>query len=226
MTNSPANTVAIAIFAKTIGLSSVKTRLAKTIGQQKAEQFYQLSLECTQASLQPLVETASIYWALAEEEATELSQWQTFNTLWTGDGGLDQRLHHVYSTLKQRYDTVILIGSDCPTLHTSTIKEAIERLQLNPQQHIIGPCEDGGFYLFASTHALDKSLWLNVQYSQSDTRLQLIQQLKRTSTQTIYLLPSHYDIDTLPELQQLKDSNHLQNTQSQHALRTWLENNI
>ena len=62
---------AIAIFAKTIGLSPVKTRLAVSIGQDKAEQFYRLSIACIEDVLRAVVsENPSIFphWVLAEEE--------------------------------------------------------------------------------------------------------------------------------------------------------------
>ncbi|MPV85787.1 TIGR04282 family arsenosugar biosynthesis glycosyltransferase [Ostreibacterium oceani] len=84
--------VALAIFAKTIGLSPVKTRLAETIGEKKATEFYAKSLaavaqvvqEAVQIVAQPAAQTAAQkitargqieaivpYWAVAEAEAVK-----------------------------------------------------------------------------------------------------------------------------------------------------------
>ncbi len=42
---------AIAIFVKTPGLSPVKTRLAATIGEEKAKEFYLLSLKAVEKTV-------------------------------------------------------------------------------------------------------------------------------------------------------------------------------
>ncbi len=54
--------IAIAIFVKTPGVSPLKTRLAASLGQEKALHFYKLSLKCIISTLE---ETAiNPYWAV------------------------------------------------------------------------------------------------------------------------------------------------------------------
>jgi len=99
--------IAIATFAKTIGLSKVKTRLAKSIGDENAEAFYRLSVSAVREVLQKTQEqNPSIFphWALGEEEAVDLEQWRSFPCLWTGEGGLGTRLSNVSSMLLNDHD--------------------------------------------------------------------------------------------------------------------------
>jgi len=48
--STPNHATAIAIFAKTPGLSPVKTRLAKSLGQVAAENAYRLSVAAKQSN--------------------------------------------------------------------------------------------------------------------------------------------------------------------------------
>lgn len=218
-------TISIAVFAKTPALTPVKTRLAASIGTDKATQFYQHSLNCTAAMLRQLQDRQpdiNIFWAVAEEEHQKDILWQNKNTLWTGPGDLGQRLHHVYQHLKKQSDIVILLGSDCPQLSSQSLINAINILQQAHQHTVIGPAEDGGFYLFASDLDIQSSSWMNTRYSENSTREQLIDQLN----QPVHLLEHAFDIDTLIELQQLHTCLRLRNQKKlsnpQQQLLNWL----
>ena len=90
---------AVAIFVKTPGLSPLKTRLAASIGQEKAHEFYNLSLNAIRETLTTL--DISPYWAIAEKEALNDPMWQDYNRLHTGDGNLGVIQHtHLSKTLK------------------------------------------------------------------------------------------------------------------------------
>jgi len=219
--------IALAIFAKTIGFSVVKTRLAESIGIQKAEEFYQLCLN----SIEELVLNIQVkyrgllipYWAIAENQAIDKPQWQTFNSIWTGNGGLGERLDNVYSQLLKNHDYVMLIGTDSPQLQPEFFNNALEHIIKN-RELVIGPCTDGGFYLFGGGIEIDRSIWVNTQYSQSDTMNQLIENLK---PQTPHLLPLQQDVDVLEDIYTL--SNILENSKisaSQTKLRNWIGENI
>lgn len=229
MHNTQAN-IGIAIFAKTPALSPVKTRLAADIGHTKATAFYQLSLACAKEcalDVQQQREKTQIYWALAEEQAPNLHQWKIdqpyVQPLWTGEGDLGQRLFSIYDQLLKQHDIVILIGSDSPHLSSTTLIEAIHHLQHKPDDVVIGPCEDGGFYLFAARTPISQQSWTAVTYSQHDTRQQLMQQIH----QTIHLLEQNFDIDTVIELEQLKnqlliDRVTQNDTKAQKRLKHWI----
>ena len=160
---------AIAIFVKTPSLSPVKTRLAEGISKEKALEFYQLSLRCVQETLKSA--DAVPYWAVAEEDGLSDPLWQAFTALWTGEGRLGERQHHIYETLLQKHDRVLLIGADAPQLSKDILEQAIVELDTN--DFVIGPARDGGYYLFGGRISTEQKIWSSVPWSTSMTRERL-----------------------------------------------------
>lgn len=222
---------ALAIFAKTIGLSPVKTRLAADISRVDAEAFYALSVEAIGQIAENLqkqkTDTLTPYWALAEKEALDHPGWQQFKTLWTGEGDLGKRLHTIYNGLQNTHDYVMLIGTDSPQLEPKLLSDAVKRWKKNPKSCIIGPCPDGGFYLFLSAMPIPEHVWTNVVYSQTTTLQQLIDQLERTGI-SVELFTPQGDVDTAndlnPLLDALKTSSDL--LPAQRQLYSWLQSRI
>ena len=212
---------ALAIFAKTKGLSPVKTRLAADIGTDLAEAFYDLSVAATAemalATQQQSHNAVEPYWALAESHAIDAPQWQMLNTLWTGDGDFGLRLHRVYSTLLTTHEQVVLIGTDSPQLEPERITSALlqlkMQLKMQPKTCVIGPCVDGGFYLFAANTAIPQSVWTQVTYSSESTLRELVSNLKNVGM-AVVLLASDGDVDTADDLKPL-----MQALQLKHGLR-------
>ena len=163
---------AIAIFAKTPGVSPIKTRLAAAIGKERAEEFYHLSVKATEELIQQLREQSEgkvmPFWALAEKEGSGHPMWNAFDTLWTGDGDLGKRMYTVSAGLLKEYNQVIFIGTDIPQLRPETILEAMERLEAGPDQCVIGPSPDGGFYLIGSAFPIPEEIWTSVTYSRAE----------------------------------------------------------
>ena len=200
MISSPLNSTAIAVFVKTPGLSPVKTRLAATIGTAAAEQFYVLCTEAIRETLETASKTLDIvpFWAVGEEEGLTHSLWQSFEALYTGEGGLGERQHHIYQTLLAKYQRVILIGADSPQLSSRDLNNAIEALQSN--SFSLGPAVDGGYYLLAGRAAIARDIWTNVTYSAADTGEQLLSQLPSKTA----LLEPITDVDTIEDISALK----------------------
>ena len=203
---------ALAIFAKTVGLSPIKTRLAQSLGQSQAETFYQYSQQeickTAQASQAMSRQQIQLYITVAEAEGVQHEYWrayqqQGFEIIWTGEGGLGERLSRVYSHLKPSYSSVIVIGTDSPQLEASLLLEAYHHLCQNPKEIVIGASVDGGFYLFGGAIDLPDFVFKNVVYSQHDTLQQLVHQL---DSNTIYYLKTELDVDTLDDLIALAQS--------------------
>lgn len=197
-------TVALAIFAKTIGSSPVKTRLAATIGRSQAEEFYRYSVDAVEDvvshALTLMDDTLRPFWAVAEKECVADDRWSKFPSLWTGDGGLGERLHHVYSTLLNDHDAVLLMGTDSPQLSPRILVKATEHLLKENAPYVIGPCTDGGFYLFGGSQIVDKSVWTTTPYSCSNTLSLLLRHFSNDPTIT---LPIHQDVDIEADIEPL-----------------------
>ena len=194
---------AVAIFAKTIGLSSVKTRLAASIGQEKAEQFYRLSIACVEEVLQDVARKNSNvfpHWVLAEEEAPQRFEWNSFPAMWTGEGGLGERLANVSGTLFKNHDAVFLIGTDSPQMSAKRVLQSIQSLKVNSGlNHIAGPAKDGGFWLWGSRKILPNTIWNSVTYSASTTLEELVAATNAHGDH-VYIGHKMQDVDVLDDL--------------------------
>jgi rSAM/selenodomain-associated transferase 1 len=218
----------LAVFAKTNSISPVKTRIAADIGISLAESFYTLSVEAV-AEIVRTVQKKSHndfvpYWALAEKEALHSQEWKGFDTLWTGEGDLGTRLNTIYSSLRQKHNYVILIGTDSPQLEPELIVSAIKKLVEYPESCVIGPAFDGGFYLFGAKTPVAESVWNNVTYSQNNTLEQLSSNLLRQGI-TMQLLSLQGDVDTVNDLKSLMYALKVNNKllPSQQKLYNWLQ---
>lgn len=191
----------IAVFAKTPGLSPLKTRLAKDIGADEAEKIYHGCVDAVQLTLVDFCKKNTdwdVVWALGEEQGTDNSFWKQrpFNKIWTGDGGLGTRLCHIDTLLKESYQHIILIGTDCPHIPLAFFNKAVSAL--SKDSIIVGPSTDGGYYLFGSSEPIDSSLWESVPYSEDNT-LDIFLNLLGNKT-AIACLESLTDLDDINDV--------------------------
>lgn len=193
---------ALAIFVKTPELSPIKTRLAASIGEEKARQFYELSLRATSASaraLQSSIPNLQVYWAVAEAEGQSEKRWESFPTISQGDGGLGTRLDTVYEELLKRHHYVCFIGADSPHLSVENLRTGIlQTAQHLTKKFVIGETLDGGFYFFGGSLPIPSSTWLSVEYSTDQTANQLLSNL--ASLGEVEHLKKSFDIDTVEDL--------------------------
>jgi len=113
----------IAVFVKTPGLSPVKVRLAAKLGRKTAEAFHLAAAQSVSSVVQELSNLTDIqsYYAVAEQAALNHSYWQDLPCLWQGEGGLGDRMAHIYQTLLAEHDFVILVGADIPQMTTAEL---------------------------------------------------------------------------------------------------------
>lgn len=207
---------AIAIFAKTPSLSPVKTRLAVDIGADMAEEFYRLSVNAVQTEVASV--NAFPYWAVAEENGLSDPLWRGFTTLWTGEGGLGERQHHIYETLLQRHDRVLLIGSDAPQISKAILERAIA--ELDSHDFVIGPARDGGYYLFGGRISTEQSSWTSVPWSTSVTRRRL-EAVLPSKPNHLHLLT---DVDRADDLQYIRQEMPEYMSREQKQILEWVTN--
>lgn len=207
---------AIAIFAKTPSLSPVKTRLAAGVGDDRAKEFYHLSIKAVQAVVASV--NANPYWAVAEENGLSDPLWQDFAALWTGEGGLGERQHHIYETLLQKHERVVLIGSDAPQISKGILERAMDALDSN--DFVIGPARDGGYYLFGGRVSTRQGSWTAVPWSTSVTRERLAAGLPSKPE----LLSPLTDVDTLDDLQYIRQEMPQDMNREQKHLLEWIKN--
>ncbi len=204
---------AIAVFVKTPNLSPIKTRLAETINDQNALEFYGLSLEAIQETLNMI--SAKKYWAVGEQDGLHHPAWEKWSSLWTGDGDLGQRQSHVYNQLIEKHEKIIFLGADCPQISSDFIHDAFQ--QLDEYDIVIGPAQDGGYYLFGGKNPINTDIWTGVTYSQDTTKQQLCDALGGS----IYELDHLCDVDTVQDLPKMIHQMPHNATSTQINLTRW-----
>jgi rSAM/selenodomain-associated transferase 1 len=192
---------AIAIFVKTPGLSPVKTRLAFKIGQENAEVFHLASSRSVSAIVLALCELDDVqgYYAVAEEQAVSHHYWQDLPCVWQKEGGLGERMAHVYQALLVKHKFVILVGADIPQITVAELQKAITCLAYNNQPQLtFAPSVDGGFWLIGGNCKIPLSIWNSVKYSEADTGEQFLNKIKKLGE--VKILASLRDVDELEDL--------------------------
>lgn len=213
--------IGIGIFAKTIGHSRIKTRLAENIGQRMAEEFYSLSVKAVKEVVGNYASTAkdevSIYWARPSGRYD----------ICTRGLGLGAAMHKVSRQIIKENDIYILIGTDTPQISVETFNGVSGLLRENKESLIFGPSLDGGFYLMAGSKVPDSQTMDSVSYSQSDTLDQLLN-LLNTEGQECLLIETLSDVDVVDDLKFLhenlieKFADHEELLESQKAILDWL----
>ena len=192
---------AIAVFVKTPGLSPVKTRLAAKLGQENAEAFHLASSHSVSSVVQTLSSLVDIqsYYAVAEETALNHQYWQDLPCVWQGEGGLGERMAHIYQTLLTKHDFVILVGADIPQMTTKELLTAAAWLPHNEQARLaFGPSDDGGFWLFGGNCTIPRTIWTDVVYSKGDTGIQFFNEIEQVGE--VKVLASLRDADEADDL--------------------------
>lgn len=215
-------TAALAIFVKTTGLSPVKTRLARDLGREIAEQFHHLSAAAVSAVVRSTPSVCPSYWAVAEREGLASSQWRSFPAIWQGNGDLGLRMHYVYEQLQSRYGRAILIGADVPQISTTLLDQAVTDLENAKTAYTVGETRDGGFWLFGGNAPVPEAVWVSTPYSNPQTCRILVNALGK---QRVRQLPMITDVDELVDLQFLRYElgAHRELLPEQQRLAGWLQ---
>ncbi|MEO7252290.1 MAG: DUF2064 domain-containing protein [Arenimonas sp.] len=191
----------IAIFVKTPGHSPLKTRLAADIGAASAQRFHELAADAVGAvarKAQDRLPGCVAHWAIAEASALDDPRWACLSRLEQGDGDLGARMERVSVALLGEFDAAVLLGADAPQITVDDIHAAIRALESS--QHVIGPGEDGGFWLFASRGGVPAHAWSSTPWSRADTAARFCEALGEVPIARLRIVR---DVDRAEDLPQV-----------------------
>lgn len=184
------------IFVKNPVAGQVKTRIARTVGDEKAVAVYRELLRHTQAITQPLPDRRIVYYG-------------DFINPDDGWNGYEKQLQRSPADLGERMldafrrefaagaGRVVIIGSDCLALTSDHIRLAFDAL--SQTDIVIGPATDGGYYLLGMTQ-LHSFLFENMPWSQPEL-FQLTELAILQNGLTLKLLETLTDIDEWADYQ-------------------------
>ncbi|HCL07497.1 MAG TPA: glycosyltransferase, partial [Flavobacteriaceae bacterium] len=110
-------------------------------------------------------------------------------------GTLGQRMENAFRTAFEKgYKKVLIVGSDLYSLKTSHIEKALH--QLDKKEVVIGPAQDGGYYLLGLKKNLP-ALFCNKSWGTSTVLKETLNDLKLKS---IFLMEPLNDIDNFEDL--------------------------
>ena len=135
------------VFAKAPRPGTVKTRLARTLGDEAAAATYRRMgrLVVDNVAGAPAAVTVCYDPPGAEDE---VRNWlgPAPRRYWPqGGGDLGARMSRMFDRAFQRADRVVVIGTDAPAVDAGTVARALEAL--DSADVVLGPSRDGGYYL-------------------------------------------------------------------------------
>ncbi len=135
---------ALIIFVKNPVEGKVKTRLAKSIGDEKAVVIYKQLLQHTYIITKEMGIDKYVYYG---DYVNNNDIWdENYKKALQQGADLGQRMENAFKeVLSVGYNKVLIIGSDCAQLTTDIINTAIEKL--DESDIVFGPSLDGGYYL-------------------------------------------------------------------------------
>lgn len=188
----------IIVFTRNPELGKVKTRLAKTIGDQAALNVYTYLLEHTEKTIRKIDADKAVYYSV---KIRDNDIWD--NTIYKkyqqeGDN-LGWRMLNAFSNgFKSGYEKIVIVGSDLFHLEPNHIKAAFENLNANTI--VVGPAEDGGYYLLGMKQ-LHAQLFKNKAWGTSTVFKDSMDDLINES---VFLLEQLNDIDTFDDLKNIE----------------------
>ncbi len=196
---------AIAVMAKAPRAGQVKTRLVPPLSQEAAAELYRCLLldKLLQVGQLSGIDPYLAYTPVEARQSMLSLAPQAFTLIPQVGSDLGDRLHRLSAILLERgYGGVILIDSDTPTLPTNYLLEAIARLQVETSDVVLGPAEDGGYYLIALKHPC-RALFDGIPWSGPTV---LSETIRRASAQRLQVstLPLWFDVDTPEDLARLR----------------------
>lgn len=181
---------ALIIFIKNPIKGKVKTRLAKTIGDEAALAAYIQLLDHTRSVV--LQSDAKAYLFYDQEIQKDDFLEKDFHKKLQYQGDLGQRIHHAFSEVfNHHHSKVLIIGSDCPDINPELISKAFA--SLDDHDFCIGPTEDQGYYLLGMKE-MQSFPFEDISWSTEKVLSQTKEKIQ-SHNKTCAILQELYDVD-------------------------------
>ena len=182
------------IFAKKPEMGSVKTRLAKSIGEENALKVYLKLLEYTHVIADKVNASKKVYFNKISH--IDILDYYKFSKEVQKGMDIGEKMENAFLENKD-FEKVVLIGSDCFEINEDIIEDAY--IALEDHDCVIGPSRDGGYYLIGANSTVDLPIFKEKEWSTENVLLDTILDLKKHDL-SYYLLPELTDIDQEQDL--------------------------
>lgn len=182
------------IFTRNPELGKAKTRLAKMVGDETALEIYRFLLERTKDVSLKVNADKAVYYSV---EVRENDIWDASIYQKHQQKGKDLgiRMRNAFKNgFDAGYKKVMIIGSDLYDLSSKNIDNAF--VVLNKNDVVIGPAEDGGYYLLGM-NTLHEKVFKNKNWGTASVRKDTLLDLKNKK---VKLLEEKNDIDVYEDI--------------------------
>lgn len=188
------------VFAKAPVPGKVKTRLCPPLTGEQAARLYTAFAEDVLAGARAASAAVSV--AYEPHPLYPDLSWLQDAPSWFPQkkGDLGARMAAAFQTAFHAGSSkVVIIGSDCPDLDPDILQDAF--LRLNGADAVLGPAEDGGYYLIG-LNAPMPGLFTKMEWSIPNVLARTLERLMRRGMRC-ELLPERVDIDNFADLKAL-----------------------
>jgi len=195
---------AVAVMTKVPGMTVVKSRLHESLGEARATELYRCFLLDRLDALATLRDiTGAVAFTPPEAEALMRTLAPSTLRLVPQRGAdLGERLSNILTDLLDRgHAGAIAVDSDSPTLPMAYVTEAAKLLSGGKCDAVLGPCEDGGYYL-VGLRCPQPALFEGIPWS-TDAVFAMTLDKARAQGLSVHVLPQWFDVDTEADLQRL-----------------------
>jgi uncharacterized protein len=184
-----------------------KTRLAAAVGPDRAAQIYGAMLLDTLSAFSTVGAARHVVLAAPDDDGVRALQaiapapWEVVAQ--RGEG-LGARLACAFLDLGAEGAGVALVSSDSPTVSTAGVRDALSRTHA-PRRALVGPCDDGGYYLIGLTSTQDGELGIldAIEWSTPRVLAQTRERCRKLGLVLEELAPG-YDVDEPADLDRLR----------------------
>ena len=202
--------------------SEGKSRLIRELRTADGVGLRTALLRDTLAAVAPIDAQKAVLYTPLDGEA-EIQRMTPFDAIFLAQRGatLGERMRNGASELLARgFGRVVLVGADLPTLPAAFVMDALERLERRPKSLVLGPAEDGGYYLVGVTH-VHNEIFDGIPWGTADV-LRQTQKAADALRLTVELLPRWYDVDIPADLERARQQTHEGDPVANYT-RAWLE---
>jgi rSAM/selenodomain-associated transferase 1 len=200
---------ALAVMTKAPRAGQVKTRLVPPLTAEEAAELNKCFLRdiasgISSATTNKEASGIAVYTPIGAESAYGDILPGDFSLLPQRGGDFGERLWFAAQDLfRCGFDSVCLIDSDSPTVPAENFSKAIALLKPNGDRILLGPCDDGGYYLIGLKKP-HRTLFEQIDWSTKHVFDQTLHRARGINLE-VELLPTGYDIDDAAGLRRLCD---------------------
>lgn len=191
----------IIIFTRYPEPGQTKTRLIPALGDIGAASLQKQMTEHTLSQVRKLQTTSAITVEVrfAGGNYELMENWLGLDLVYKnqGEGDLGVRMmRSLIDAFANKYEQVLIIGTDCPGLDCQILTSALEKLQ--GSELVLGPAIDGGYYLIG-LRQLVPELFSNIPWGTDQVFSQTVEIAQKLNLSSAYL-SSLADVDRPEDL--------------------------